>query len=401
VKLPGKKTLTAAIAAVALQGSISPRLLQAAEITTPTAAQKQVVLKGNESLKQEVAHAIAKGAEYLRSIQKPEGYWSSKDEPAITALVLTALQGQTGKPDPKSDHLKKGYDFLLQFVHPDGSIHNENRHVNYNTSVSLLAFMANVKEFRDVAEKARKYLLSTQVDLGEKGKLDTAFDGGVGYGTKSDHSDLANTQQALEALYYSRSLAKDDTGKPQGGDLNWEAAIHFLQNCQNLPSVNQQPWASDDAANKGGFIYYPGNSMAGQTNLANGRVALRSYGNISYAGLLSYIYADLKKDDPRVQAVLNWLKDNYTLEENPAMGQAGLFYYFNTMAKALSLLGLDELELNNGKKVNWREQLTLKLLDLKKQDGSWVNENARWLEKDSALVTAYCLISLERLHQGL
>jgi len=59
----------------------------------------------------------------------------------------------------------------------------------------------------------------------------------------------------------------------------------------------------------------------GETNPATGRVTLRSYGSISYAGLLSYIYAQLKRDDPRVVAALDWLKANYTLDENPGMDQ--------------------------------------------------------------------------------
>ena len=51
--------------------------------------------------------------------------------------------------------------------------------------------------------------------------------------------------------------------------------------------------------------------MAGsETNALTGRVALRSYGSISYAGLLSYIYADLKRNDPRVLAVFEWLRRN-------------------------------------------------------------------------------------------
>src|SRR5204863_4587010 len=126
--------------------------------------------------------------------------------------------------------------------------------------------------------------------------------------------DMANTAAALEALYYTKHLIQDQ--KPsEGQDLNWRAAIEFLQNCQNLPAYNKQPWASDDPKNKGGFVYYPGHSMAGSETNAAGRVALRSYGSITYAGLLSYIYCDLKTDDPRVAAVLNWLQKNYTLDE--------------------------------------------------------------------------------------
>ena len=37
----------------------------------------------------------------------------------------------------------------------------------------------------------------------------------------------------------------------------------------------------------------------------------RSYGTMTYAGLLSYIYADIKADDPRVTTALDWLRANY------------------------------------------------------------------------------------------
>src|SRR5437773_7160188 len=50
-----------------------------------------------------------------------------------------------------------------------------------------------------------------------------------------------------------------------------------------------------------------------------------SYGSMSYAGLKSFIYANLKKDDPRVVAAVNWLKRNYSVDENPALGAQGLY----------------------------------------------------------------------------
>ena len=54
---------------------------------------------------------------------------------------------------------------------------------------------------------------------------------------------------------------------------------------------------------------------------------------MSYAGLLSYIYADLSKSDPRVTAAVDWLKGHYSVDENPGMGADGLFYYYQVMAK--------------------------------------------------------------------
>jgi squalene-hopene/tetraprenyl-beta-curcumene cyclase len=90
--------------------------------------------------------------------------------------------------------------------------------------------------------------------------------------------------------------------------------------------------------------------QAGGTTNASGKVTLRSYGSISYAGLLSYIYADVKKSDPGVQGVMDWLRSNYSLEENPGMGPQGYYYYLHLMAKALTAANVDTLELKDGKK---------------------------------------------------
>lgn len=349
---------------------------------------------GNQSLKNEIDLAIQRGTAWLATNQQGAGHWSNPEQPAISALALVALQGAE---DKRAQAIEKGYKFLLTNVKPDGSIHGGKGLVNYNTSLGLLALAAAPDgRYKEQILRARHYLIGTQIDMGEKGKLDSPFDGGVGYGSRYEHSDLANTVQALEALSVTKLYAADSANKE---GLNWKAAIHFLQSCQNLPTYNKEPWASDDPQNKGGFIYYPGNSMAGETNI-NGRVAFRSYGSISYAGLLSYIYADLKKDDPRVQAVLDWLKRNYTLDENPGMGPQGIYYYFQMMTKALSIYGIDQLPTEKGA-VNWREKLALRLLDLQKPDGSWVNESARWMEKDPALVTSYSLISLEFIARAL
>lgn len=348
----------------------------------------------NVSLRHEVERAISRGAEWLAANQQAGGHWSTADQPAVTALALIALQ--TEESLARVEKIRRGYEFLLKHVQPDGSVHAGKGLANYNTSIALLAFATSKdRQFSDEIARGRKYLASTQIDQGEKGALDTPFDGGVGYGSKYDHSDMGNTLQALEAMYYTKELA------PEGSaDLNWKAAIHFLQNCQNLPSHNKQAWASDDPQNKGGFIYYPGHSMAGTNTLANGRVALRSYGSISYGGLLSYIYADLPQDDPRVKAVLDWLKNNYTLEENPGMGPQGLYYYFHTMAKALAAAQVEELPAREGS-VKWREKLALRLIDLQRSNGSWENDNGRWWEKDPALVTSYALLTLRIISRGL
>ena len=129
---------------------------------------------------------------------------------------------------------------------------------------------------------------------------------------------------------------------------------------------------------------------------------MRSYGSISYAGMLSFIYAGLSAQDPRVQAALKWLGENYTLDENPGMGPEGQFYYFHTMSKALTTAGIDTLQTKEGKSVDWRRDLARKLLNTQSGDGSWkYDKAARWMEGDPVLVTAYTLLALEHLYPTL
>ena len=132
------------------------------------------------------------------------------------------------------------------------------------------------------------------------------------------------------------------------------------------------------------------------------RTALRSYGSMGYAGMLAFIYAEMELDDPRVQATLKWLQANYTLEENPGMDAQGLFYYFHTMSKALSIAQIKELKTPEGKTINWKNDLALKMMSTQKADGSWLNDDSnRWMEDDPILVTAYALITLEHVYRSL
>lgn len=355
------------------------------------------------SFQNEIQRAIDKGLAFLLTSQNSNGWWSTPDHPAVTALALSAFMGDPSgrhKASPPSA-ITNGYGFLLSSAKPDGSIYRTAL-INYNTSISMMALVAAGNPAHDdLLRRARAFVAKSQVDTDAPGKQDSPFDGGVGYADKYDHSDMNNTLCALEALYYTKHLASDR--KPSGeADLNWAAAIQFLQNCQNLPSHNSQSWASGDATNKGGFIYYPGHSMAGgETNAATGRVTLRSYGSVSYAGLLSYIYADLRRDDPRVTAVLDWLGANFTLEENPGMGLQGLYYYLHLMTKGLNTAGVDVLKLKDGRAIDWRREVAMRLINLQQKDGSWANTNGRWWEKDPNLVTAYSVMSLEIIWRGL
>lgn len=355
-----------------------------------------------ESLKQEIRQSIARGNAWLKSQQKPEGYWDDEGIPAFTALALTAATRDpaVNRKVALPEHIEKGFNWLLAQQKEDGGIYNRGLSV-YNTATSVTAMVATQQEkFEPAIVKARKHLIGSQWDIGQKKETDNLNDGGIGYGSKNDHTDMSNTYLAIEALALSKKVVEDGKFGDQP-DLDWDAAVTFLSRCQNLEQTNDQKWASSDSKNKGGFIYAPGQSKAGEDKLPDGRTALRSYGSISYAGLLSFIYAKVSADDPRVIAVKEWLGKNYTTSENPGMGAQGVYYYYQTMSKALSAANINLLKLENGTEADWRKDLGEKLLATQRENGSWVNDNGRWMESNPVLVTAYTVLSLEQIYDSI
>jgi squalene-hopene/tetraprenyl-beta-curcumene cyclase len=386
--------------------SAFPLLLAVPQIVFSQAATQPA---RHESLKQEIRLAYDRGLTFLKAKQNSAtGQWGDAEPVAFTGLAITSLLlAPDRRPtDALPPEVLKGISFLMKNVQPDGGIYVKAR-ANYNTSLALTALLLAPSAEREAALlAARRFIIGQQNDFDEKGKQDNPFDGGVGYGTPKPnnpaHADLSNTHFALEALYYAQSLLADkgDAGKGEP-QLNYGAAIQFIQNCQNRPETNKASWVSTDAKDAGGFIYSPGETRGGEVKTKDGRTALRSYGSISYAGMLSFIYAGLDKSDPRVKAVIQWITENYTLDENPGLGAEGLYYYYHTMAKGLSIAGVDFLKTKDGKIIDWRADLSRKLLNLQKGDGSWGNSAGRWMESDSTLTTAYMLMALGRVYSTL
>ena len=329
-----------------------------------------------------------KAIQFLEVTQNADGSWTSSDAVGITGLVTTSLiLSGKANDDPL---VKKGLDFLIGSQQPSGGIHaSASRHQNYETCISVLALAEANKDgrFDEAIAKAEQFLRGLQWDEGEGIESSDGAFGGGGYDSKQ-RPDMSNTQFLIEALKKA-GVAEDDPAM--------QRALVFVSRAQNLESAhNTLDFAGK--VNDGGFIYTPakgGESKAGLTE--NG--GHKSYGSITYAGLKSMVYAGLTKDDQRVKAATEWIRKNYTLEENPAMGQQGLYYYFQTFAKTMSVLGSAEFEDAKGTRHDWKKELSEKLASLQQPNGSWQNPADRWYEGDPNLVTAYCLIALHYCEQ--
>jgi len=330
------------------------------------------------------ADLTTRGVAFLRPRQASDGSWSAdRKEPGITALVVTALL-RSKRATANDPAITKALNYLQGFLGPQGGL-SEAAHSNYATAIALMAFKeANQGGRYDAIIKGGQGFLKTmQWDESEEKGKDDPYYGGAGYGGKNNRPDLSNTAFMLEALH--------DTGLP-ADDPAFQKALVFVSRCQNLKSeFNDQPWA--EKVNDGGFVYTAakgGSSVAG-TNPDGG---LRSYSAMTYAGLKSMIYAGLKPDDPRVKAAHAYITRNYSVDENPGLGQRGLYYYYQTFAKTLALLGKPTLVDANGKSHDWRLELTQALAKRQDANGSWVNPADGFMEGDPNLVTAYCLLAL-------
>jgi squalene-hopene/tetraprenyl-beta-curcumene cyclase len=250
-----------------------------------------------------VQAAIDKACDYLKGRQQENGSFVPKaGEPGLTALIVTGMI-RGGKPvtDPV---VAKALKFIEGCIKPDGGVYLQGL-ANYTTSLSVMAFSeANASgKYKDAIAAAAKFLRTLQYgDANDVDEKDARF-GGAGYDKKGGRggADMSNTHFFLEALM-SSGAGKDDPAVKR--------AIVFLGNSQNLPgefnSLDYAKNASEE--DKGGFIYNIADAKNDKSEKRTAAGGLRSEGGMTYAGLKSFLYAGVSKDDPRVKAAINWVR---------------------------------------------------------------------------------------------
>jgi len=395
---PGARVVKLALLAAACTTlCVAPSIASAAE---PGARKPE----RSVSLLKESRLNVQMALEFLASRQGEDGSW--RDDPAITALVVTAMLGSGEKAyGVDSAPVRRGLGYIRAFARPDGGIYKQ-AYASYTTSICAMALVeAGLPQDGPLLEKARKFLLGLQADEGEGFSPQDVQYGGWGYEKHAEEggmhiADLSNTQIAVEALVRLQEAAEDDKwaagtgeGEKTADELAFGKAIRFLERCQNLRDINDQPGAGND----GGFMYRPNESKAGQE--APGGPP-RSYGSMTYAGVKSLVYARLPRDDPRVLAAFDWVRRHWTVTENPGLGQQSLYYYYMTMARCLNACGVEVVVDAEDVAHDWRTELVARLLEIQRPDNSWYNDVGRWMERIPELGTAYAVIAIEQAWAG-
>ena len=407
------RTMAMAVLAAAWAGSVAAAPTNDATVLTTRGGPQGI----GESLRREAGAASDRAIAWLLAQQNAGGHWSNEQFPALTALPLWAL-ARAGRADTPA--ARKAVDFLLSCAHENGAIYREPKEQvkgggmpNYNTAIAMVALhLSGDPRATPVVLKARRYVARSQ-HLG--GDL---YHGGMGYDadTGRPYADLSNSYIAFEAMRATQSaedLRRDGGAK---ADLDWKAAQAFVQRTQNDARFNTASWASDDPADRGGFVYHPGQTRSGTSTNAAGIVKFRSMKGMTYAGLLSYIYAEVDRTDPRVEATINWAVSHWGLGSNNRVSggaesydtkdeKEGLYYLLNVMSKGLAAYGQDVFHPAGREPFHWRTQMVEALVSLQKTDpktgqGFWINEVGRYWESDPVLVTSYALIALQMAMGG-
>jgi len=358
--------------------------------------------------------AIAKGIAWLKARAK-DGVWYAPDprdgkmypNAAFTAFAITPIAASLPK-DRRADHplVKKGCEFLLANLQEDGAVRQgpASKYDNYFTCVSLLALeTVGDPDHAEARKKMRGFIRTMQ--RREEGRIE----GGFGYNTAKS-ADLSNTQFAIEALR-AAGVPEDDPAMKQ--------ALEYLERVQNRSENDAHQDGPVEVKHKekgkvkvvpgddGSAGYEPGVSKAGLRKLPDGTYVPRGYGSMTYALLKCYILVGVDPKDPRVQAVLDWIGENYTWEVNPGFDHAaktqpeavywGLYYYYMTASKALHECGIETIETPDGPK-DWSADLKAAIVKRQRDDGSWKNTgSARWNEAMPLIATCYSLIALQEI----
>ena len=331
-----------------------------------------------------IEDSVSAGAQFLLEKQAADGHWSDPQMPALTALPLWALAnaraGQKSVPSNRLEQaLSRGAAFVLSTQRPDGGFYvpkpgrGGSGLGNYNTSVCLSALFDSGRAPREALLKARSYIASSQL-VG-----DDTMAGGFGYDkvSRRRYADLSNTSYAMSAMAKTATLEEFRTGGRRV-DIDWDKALSFVQNLMEK-----------EGPDKGGAAYNERTPQAGTATNAQGRVHLRAYGSMTYAAVLSMCSAKLDRGDPRVRQSLEYLTKYWSVDENPGMGNQGLYYFFDIMARALSAARVDRVGGHD-----WKKELSAKVMSLQKADGSWANDNNRFWEADPVLCTSFAMLVL-------
>jgi squalene-hopene/tetraprenyl-beta-curcumene cyclase len=337
---------------------------------------------------QQVLDAVVKGLDWFTKNQFLDGSWAGSV--GVTGLVVMCFTN--AGYDYTNTTVQKALGHMRNFYNPvEGTLADS--YLNYETAISLIAMgaagdpqdadkLSNMAEFFEVLQFS---------DDSTYSKTEPWFHGG--WPNYAGIPDVSNCQFALLGLQAAELLSETVTIP----EKVWTNITTFMNHCQNIPEINQMPWAHNESLpsyDDGGFVY---NAYRSRTEL--GEQMFESYGSITAAGYYSYLVSGNDERQPEVAAARSWMEREYTLDVNPRMVGKGLYYYLWTQTRALAMSGQDWVVDGSGKLRDWRAEVADLFIDLQLSNGGWPgNPQTGWREEEPEVAGIYALLSMQIAH---
>jgi squalene-hopene/tetraprenyl-beta-curcumene cyclase len=350
--------------------------------------------------------ALTAALRFLLDHQSSDGAWRSsvygtfRDGDALTPLVLHTLLAAQPQEEVHSA-ICRGAAYLAALI---GKRPINNSHgLNYPTYTASLAVQVLSRpvcaSYRDALAPWLAYLKERQVTeaLGWQ-PSDSAY-GGWSYAHELPRKPPSGHSPGLAESNISATVFAMDTLRAAGAcaeDPALRQALRFVRRCQNFAD---DPAEHNPALDDGGFFFMSADALRNKAGEAgvdrSGRQRYRSYGSTTADGLRALLIQDRTLLNARVLAAHDWLAANFSATIHPgkfpaqrqALQASVYFYYCWSLARTLTVLGVEELPTPSGP-VHWAEALAGELRRRQRPDGSWMNDAIEVREDDPIVATA-------------
>ncbi|WP_147870146.1 prenyltransferase/squalene oxidase repeat-containing protein [Stieleria maiorica] len=294
-------------------------------------------------------------------------------EPDYTAIctLATLRMRALSAPSPSMD---SGLDELANALDSDSDLMPDGRET-LGLSFALLALSegnSSGRYDRQIRSTIRR-IEQLQWTPRRKCQQDDFRFGGVGY-RRVSAPDLYHTALAIQALRQA--------GVPSNSPFMKRAVVFFTR-CQRLDCER----SASVSRNSGGFVIDP---FTGRTE--------HPCGGLTCAGIKGLILCGVPPTDRRIKSAAAWLSQNYTLSENPGIGdpKSRLYDYYWSFATAMNLLGRETIVDANQIDHEWRTELIDAIRLRQQADGSWANpdESEHLRETMPFFTTSLALLTL-------
>lgn len=344
-----------------------------ASITSPGAQEGAAPLHLSANEREAIDRTIERGLGWLHSKQSEDGAWRPARRTGVCPVALTAMalwaSAEGRAPEAPGDSEALAARFLLSNRRADGGLYAEGRGLRvYTSGVAARGLEAFAR-----SGSASHLEIARDVGL-------YAYRGGIPESFVDDQG-LVQAPGGDQRERAGEILAT--AGRLSGGERR---ALEFLARHAPGAGAERPPRRARD----------PRWKAPGPEDEA-----------LSYEDVLPLVYAELRPEQQLARRARGALRRFYTLEENPDLTRAwtrsgfhhpeqGLYYYYLGVTRVLTAFSTPKLVLEDGTEHDWPRELAKALMKRQREDGSWVNENARWWEGEPVLTTAYALLALRR-----